>query len=351
MSRYEIQETEPSRQQGDIVALLRRNLEEVTEDRFRWIHTEHNGRSSRCWIVRDADSGAVVGTGSIFPRGFRIGRTEVPGGVAGDFAIDRQHRSYNTALLLQRNIVETLGEASAIKFSYGIPNAASAAILRKVGYRELGEFQRFVKFLTCDYKAGHSLIPTFLPGGFARIVDFGLKRFTRENWFRCPEHLRVERLTTFDGRFDTLWERACQQYQIVGVRDAAFLNWRYVDSPQQNYEVFALVERSGELAGYIVYFVREAACTIVDLLCIDSEETLDSLLAEFSRLMRREGVGSISIRYLGGGRLMRALRQHNYVRDFRNRQRVYFFQPPGVHLPAGTFDATDWHFLEGDNDV
>jgi len=60
-------------------------------------------------------------------------------------------------------------------------------------------------------------------------------------------------LTRFDSRFDRFWQRIRDDYPIMLVRDATYLNWRYVDAPGVTYERLALEETtSGEIEGFAV---------------------------------------------------------------------------------------------------
>jgi len=62
-------------------------------------------------------------------------------------------------------------------------------------------------------------------------------------------------VTSFDERFDKLWEEASRQHQLLVARNAKYLNWRYVKKPHSSY-VILLVERNGEVEGYIVLLIK-----------------------------------------------------------------------------------------------
>ena len=56
----------------------------------------------------------------------------------------------------------------------------------------------------------------------------------------------------FDESFTRLWERIRGQFSFAVRRDAAYLNWKYIQAPHVRYSV-AVLERDGEAAGYVVY--------------------------------------------------------------------------------------------------
>ena len=48
---------------------------------------------------------------------------------------------------------------------------------------------------------------------------------------RLPPGFTVEEVGGFDGSADELWEEVSLDYRVAQVRDAAYLNWRYVANP------------------------------------------------------------------------------------------------------------------------
>src|SRR5699024_4341795 len=55
---------------------------------------------------------------------------------------------------------------------------------------------------------------------------------------------------TFDGSVTELWQKVAPAYTVAQVRDAAYLNWRYVANPD-SYDI-QVVRREGELVGVVV---------------------------------------------------------------------------------------------------
>lgn len=60
----------------------------------------------------------------------------------------------------------------------------------------------------------------------------------------------VEDADTFDGSVTELWQKVAPAYTVAQVRDAAYLNWRYVANPD-SYDI-QVVRREGELVGVVV---------------------------------------------------------------------------------------------------
>lgn len=67
---------------------------------------------------------------------------------------------------------------------------------------------------------------------------------------RLPAGTSVEEVARFDASADELWERVGARYRVAQVRDAAYLNWRYVENPD-HYDLLTL-RREGRLVGVAV---------------------------------------------------------------------------------------------------
>ena len=62
----------------------------------------------------------------------------------------------------------------------------------------------------------------------------------------------VERVTRFDDEFERLYDACRVDWGLSTLRDAAYLNWRYVDNPRFDYHIFA-VRAEGRLKGYAIF--------------------------------------------------------------------------------------------------
>jgi hypothetical protein len=62
---------------------------------------------------------------------------------------------------------------------------------------------------------------------------------------------KIIRLSSFDDRIDSLWERARRHDKAMVVREHRYLNWRYRDRPDASYLLYGL-ERGATLDGFLV---------------------------------------------------------------------------------------------------
>ena len=100
----------------------------------------------------------------------------------------------------------------------------------------------------------------------------------------------------FDERVDVLFAEAAAAFDVIQVRDVAFLNWRFCDPRGGPFRV-RIAEQDGQLLGYIALLVTHSRAAIADLLVLP--ERLDiarSLVADALDHFRREGAAAVAVR-------------------------------------------------------
>ncbi|MFQ5736280.1 MAG: GNAT family N-acetyltransferase [Thermodesulfobacteriota bacterium] len=348
MSKYIIEKADLVRQKGEILALLQRNLEGISDARFDWNYLK---APAICWVARLGSTGEIVGSCAIFLRDITVNGTPAKAGIAGDFAVDKKHRTFGPAIAMQKSLLASLGD-EGVDIVYSIPNESSGPLLARLGYREIGKYHRYVKLLKAEYRENRNILPSAFKGIASGIADLTLKTISKEFRYRRPGAVAVETPESFDARFDELSAAAGERPGIVGARGSSFLNWRYNESDYRDYRVFAVTGEAGALLGYIVYYKDENVAYVADMLCDpDRSDAVKVLFSEFCIRMRGDSVGSVSIRFLGPSSIEAKLKGVNFFEDKRNETRVYVYCPPSQARGALFLDSENWYILEGDNDI
>ncbi|MHC5064278.1 MAG: hypothetical protein ACYTG5_09920 [Planctomycetota bacterium] len=141
-------------------------------------------------------------------------------------------------------------------------------------------------------KAAERVGTRYLEYNFLRIVDY-LCRDVQSGSIEVPADVSIEEVTTPPADADALFARLAAERACLTRRDRAYLQWRYVDIPGDDYRIL-LARRSGELAGLMVLRVQHElipdACTIADwvLPSVDAEVTA-GLLARATEIARETG--------------------------------------------------------------
>ena len=167
-----------------------------------------------------------------------------------------------------------------------------------------------------------------------------------------PLRAECEPIRRFDHSFTALWERIAPQFDLAVSRDAAYLNWRYVEPPHVRYSLVAL-KREGEVHGYAVYRHRQEplgkVTLLVDLLVAPHDHSgLKTLLRWVDREARAEDTDKVRC-YVTHAAFRKVLKRNGYFQVKSGLDVAV--KVNAVQVPPGFYDQTDgWHITYGDSD-
>jgi hypothetical protein len=346
---YSILEADLEKSRSDIIEIWRRNFPDMREDRFEWAYLNNPYGKARCWLLQLATSRKTVGAASLLPRRIWVNRESRLAGIAADFCVDKEHRGFKAAVLLQRAVVSRCINED-FDFLYGFPNKNSEAVHRRVGFVDLGRIKRMTKLLRSKRKIAQYVNPA-VAGVAAPAVDFVLGKISKGGRRKRLASVLVQEGKGFDNRFDLFWAKANGQFKIIGERDFSFLNWRFTENPHKDYRVFYITENDHKtILGYVVYYVENNICYVSDILFVGGEPVLEILLSEFLIYQRTREIDSVSVILLGSLLLQKKLRSFGfYARKENSVVQIYENKDKG-YVPLLS-DSDSWLLLEGDRDV
>ncbi len=343
---YTVAECDPQGQRGSILELWRRNLPDAPEHRYAWLY---GAGPATAWLLKSG-TGSVVGAAGLMRRELQLAGRRVRAGQAIDLNVDQSHRSIGPALSLQRALVAAVKEGR-FDLIYALPNAKSEPVLRRVGYRPLGTLQRWARPLASDAPFKRWLRQKGLRKATSAVVDSFLYLNSPEAFYRRPAGLRVHVTDRFDARFDGLWERAAPQFQVIGERTSAYLNWRFCQCPQVRHRVFYLASADDELLAYLVYSPGEKTAYVSDFL-FNEPDKLDLLLIEFLRQMRRQKAEVVATSFLGSHVVGRRLKRLGFwMRPSDWKAMLYVDRQRLGPEAEGLGDAESWFLTRADVDT
>lgn len=206
--------------------------------------------------------------------------------------------------LTELMIEEAVRDSISIFLSF--PNDQSGPLLRRRGWPDITILPGMIK--------GLRFLPLLRKPSLRRIsrVIAGVPLFARQLMGRSsiPEgadgatDLEIREIDSFDDRFDLLFEEASGTCDFIVVRDARYLNWRYVECPHRAYTIL-LAEEGSDLLGYIVLAVGRrpgGKGYIVDFLTKPGGRGKDAaaLLVHHAVLgLRKAGAASVELCAMG----------------------------------------------------
>ena len=345
LAAYEIREADPVSDRAHILEVWNANLKAHSaaqhEVRYDWTHRAPTG-GARHWLAfRD---GRPVGTAGLNLRQVAMHGKTLLAGLAVDFAVDRMHRLMQPALSLQKAVFATLN--ADVHLIYGLPAMAALPVFERQGYKRVGVLRRYVKvlrtkrFLQAAGGAKKKL------AHFSSVIDVVAWLRSAETWRGLRAGRSLQRIDEFDAQFDELFSRLRGLHEVIGIRDARFLRWRYSECPLQLYETLGLFD-GGRLVGYVTWYGSDdQQHRVVDFMTDGADGAAEDLLVGLNRIARQQGAASIAFEFFGGDALEPCLRRFGFVSRESNIPLI------ANAANAETFDPlSHWYFTRGDENV
>jgi Acetyltransferase (GNAT) domain len=321
-----------------IVALLNEvfsdgddRFEPRTVAHWEWVYEQNP--AGRQIIVAQDPGGRIVGHYACIPYKTVVrGEETLCGqGVDSMVAVDYRRGLKTEGLFVKtaRRYFEKYGVPEQNAYGYGFPNRKAF----RIGVRVL------------NYVPVHSPVPTIARNLFDKPDD----RDVESGSDTVGEVLPIER---FGEDADELWRRLRPEIEMGTVRDAAFLNWRYIDCPFAPHGAFGLFDAGGALRGA---YVSRADWTGPPILALSEflvpggdPDAAVRLLAHAVRHARETGQQRVEVWLPPTHALFGVVTSHGFVPEespFHLCIKIYdpSLQPDWVR--------SNWYFSIGDTDV
>jgi len=303
----------------------------------------------------------------LVPVSVKIGNHILKGSQAVDLAVHETLRHQGMSLRLGDKLMKNATE-NGMSISYGFPNEASYSSMRKYGWFEVCEVPILIKFLNKSIVLKFLLprVYSFLRQSRRSLLHFS--RYTlswyvnfllsirkeRRSGMRISENSLIRIVSFFDDRINDLWNTVSKDYGILVVRDAEYLNWRYMKKPNGDYEVF-LAERDDTIKGYMVLTTKMAKYQklgyIVDIFA-DSKNTMQNLIRTAIEYFNSKKVDLISTWTMNGSLCYMVLTENGFLRNYlpkairliarvnlRNFLNLYKNMPENWYVTMGDSDG------------
>jgi hypothetical protein len=307
----------------------------MPEAKFDWYYRHNPAGAPLVFFLCHGPERKPIGVAAMALRELRWRAQTVLSGELVDFVAQPDHRTLFPALFFQKEMRRIALEGSAkdqpttCEILYGLPNPKSLPVVKRVGYQLMGQIVRRVRMLrTAGYLSRHA--PAWISHLVGPIIDrVRLAAIVARNIGN--RHLESQWLAVPDDRFDALWQRVATLHDqqsaatsvLIGVRDRAFLAWRFAQCPLRQYRFFTLVSRADKrLIAYAACSPEGESLYVHDFLVDPTEHNASNALwLTLSREAFHEGHTNISVEFLGSRAQQRQLEN---VGLFAREQRPVF---------------------------
>ena len=222
-----------------LVSLLARvGTTQLTDEEFTWWFDRNPAGEGIVSLA--VDGGEVVGVAAMSFFRTRLNGVEKRLAIPVNVATDSRYRGQGVFSTLEHENEEAAADSGS-PLTVTFPNAKSHPIfVRRLGWTDLPRLRLWAR-----------------PLRVSGVVRYALRRAGEHGGLRAPDRsartlrgLEVRPVDRFGQDLDELGQRAAAGYGSHFSRDAAYFNWRYLDSPR-DYRCFGAYRRD-ELAGVAV---------------------------------------------------------------------------------------------------
>lgn len=189
--------------------------------------------------------------------------------------------------------------------------------------------------------------------GYGDLLNFDEWVLPGKDLKRREPPLSFQKVTVFTQAFDELWERCSPGYDVAVRRDAAYLNWRYLERPDWWYFPYAVVE-DNQVKGYVVLkLYREENLLrghIVDIFAAkDDEETLSQLIDGGLNFFAEQGVDDVMIWFWGNPLVEKLFTAKGFKQQETDRPLILKVNDKQHKYVDKVKDSAHWYFCMGDS--
>jgi hypothetical protein len=259
-----------------------------------WLFTRNTSSSQLYYYVAESN-GAIVAQNATLPVRLSHAGRDLAGLLSLHSATDAAYGG--RGLFTTLGVKLYTGVASERPVVFGFPNPASAPIFyRKLGWVELRPFPAFIRPLGNIRGPIAERRPRLLP--LARLADAlapaGLIPARAVRRLAERTGARVVTLDGFGPWADELWEELRPSLGTCAVRDAAFLRWRFRQSPFR-YRLYGLDRGSGPI-GFAVLRARPGKFADLMELMVPPEDHSGAELLLAQAICDAWASGSVALR-------------------------------------------------------
>lgn len=157
-------------------------------------------------------------------------------------------------------------------------------------------------------------------------------------------------VTTFDNRFNELWNRVRDDHRVITIRNASFLNWRYIENPLSNKYIFIAYVDNNAVLGYVVLNKFNNRLQVIDILFENHEEIWIGLFNRIIEIAFQEELEYITLWFNVSHPF------HHYLErlGFVNTQPIFYLGGKLLNSDVilnNIYDYRYWYISSGDSDI
>lgn len=155
---------------------------------------------------------------------------------------------------------------------------------------------------------------------------------------RMPSFGSVRKITSAGEEFDALWNHAMPFFPFSAKRNRSFVQWRFFDHPENQYQFYVYKKPTGRIIAYAVIVVQNEIATVVDVFSLPRIDGIDKIFQRIKTELLNQGL--LQIRAW--------LPKHHFITEYLlNLGFVQKDEPLGI-IPSGRsfYDKLDFNYAQ-----
>jgi len=302
---------------------------------FDWLQNQNPMGSPIIPLAREKGTGKVVGFGMYVPMRVSWAGEARPALIGFNLVVAQAYRRQGIF-----RIIATVGPEEGKKrgyhFFYLFPNPRSLRGHRKWNDHIVSQIPLVIRPLDVASLTKAHVGNLFLKWGVNvgwKIGGATLWRERRPGQGSLP--LNILEDTNFDDSYDRFWQQVKTKYDLMLVRDRAFLQWRFHDIPSRSYRALS-VRQGTDILGYVILrqteIMESSVGLIADFLVVPGEYGNQAGLYLLHEVLQQFKQAQLS---LSGGLMLPHTQEYAIMRQAGYLRAPRWFAPQPFHLVIG----------------
>lgn len=217
---------------------------------LKWFHQKNLPDLQSIYYAIDKNTHEIAAIYTYLPMILKLMDRKVTAMQSFDTLTDYRHRSKGLFIKLATKL-EQEERTKNIELVFGFPNENSMhGFIKKLKFFYFGEVPFLVKPIRLSYAIRKLFWPKTPPEAEETICEILApeKISLKNNSF-------IQSISNFEEDYEKLWQKVSRQINIAVNRDSAYMNWRYIIKPLQNYLRYGYYE-NGVLNGVVIFTLK-----------------------------------------------------------------------------------------------
>jgi hypothetical protein len=212
---------------------------------IKWQFLENTINKQFVNIYIDQANNKVAAIYAIAPVEFKIQNNYLLASQSLDTITDVDYRGKGFFIKLATDLYEKAKDEN-IKLVYGFPNGNSIhGFSKKLSWKVLDPVPFLIKPIRASYFTKKIKILSWLPNFKLAFQN----RISKNIFF-------IEKFE-FPNEVNTIWKKFSNNIPVAVERNKAYLDWRYISKPNENYKILHGYTADNTYIGFIVYCVKK----------------------------------------------------------------------------------------------